>query len=1428
MFPFNQLRRKVSRGNRGVNRARPSSVGRRRLRLGSEPLEDRRMMSVFATDIQWTNEGDDNFEVFGDNAQAARDVVNAALAMWEKVINDFDPLVNEAENRYEIEISADDLAAPRLGQAGLDSIDGDGKPREGFLVLDVDANGGGWFMDPTPFENSEFDTLLGSSAAIATTGPASMTTDMFSVVLHEVGHQMGIKSDEDLAIWQNGFLTDTGLTDPNDSTTTLFTANMPFNPTLGLTAGGGLHTYTGASVGGLPTHPNDLMNPSIGSGARRLVSNLDASILGWAYGYSMQPPSDILNGSFLINLDANGVLTLNGDPGGSFGDDFQISRSGDNLAVQVNVTDVLVPFDQVQSIQINALNNDDDVYIQFFGGDPVPIGGITVNGGGGDDLLSFSDGTANGDSYALLGDGIFLGGSVDGIVGHNSIEKITIDAGGGADEITVTDAAAIGDAEELWIRAEGGQDTIHLSIPSNLQKVSVEGDEDQDFINVERVTGATDLNVYGGKGNDFLFVSQDAHDLDKIKGDVSIFGSEDEDQLFIYDDNDNSDNVYNLEPGVVHRNSDLSIYYGGDNPGAMEHLYLFTSQGNNDVDMTGTNAMTEVVIEAGDGDDAFGIDSNGAQHSGVVNDVKSKVTINAGGGNDALRLVDTGDSTSDMLTFTENSIGATTGDSFFGPGGSLDYTGFTTIDIDMGRPSDQILVKSTATGGTVHINGGLGSDAFRVSSLDEDEDPSGKNRIGNANSIKGHLILHGGTEGAVGNDGINTLLIDDSTDDSGDQGTVTDTEIGGASGDNLFGAGGHVTYLNFATMTIWAGKGDDFLNVQGTHEGTATTIRGNDGDDRMTVDSNGDAAGGTADKIVSSLLMQGFNGSDRVVVADSEDVSADMTTITESQVGAAESVTLFGVGGRLTYGSLEQLTINGGAGGNTYHVLATHVGTTTELNTGFGADTVRVDSIPATAGGTLEGVKSSLVINGLGGPDTLLLEDTNDATPDQFSLTDGTLSAKGSDNLFGPGGRLFYDDLEALGLVAGSGGNLIYVEGTGAATLINAGLANDLVIVDSNAAAPGGDVNGVLHPLALNGGGGVNALRMEDGDDTGGNEVTVTANTVGAAASDTYFGPGGRMAYSGFSSVGVTTGKGNDRFHVEATNPGTETTLVAGEGDNGIFIDSNGGATGGTVNGVRSLLQVVAGAGTSSLWLEDSSDVTPDFVHFMPTAARQGSVGVGDNFFDAGGSLKYDGVSVIHVQMGDTTGDTLFVVPSPTLDGTKLEIDGNNPNALPGDTLNVDLAGVAAPVHLIGDTGSGLFVSNDHATINYQEIETVNSLGQAPLEQLLGDTNGDDMVDLQDLNNVRNNFGQSGPGVQGDTDFDGDVDLNDLNNVRNGFGNSSSSPAPEELLASDQASFARRKAGNGALDLSAVDAVFARAYAPRSHAAATFLRVGRH
>ncbi len=63
---------------------------------------------------------------------------------------------------------------------------------------------------------------------------------------------------------------------------------------------------------------------------------------------------------------------------------------------------------------------------------------------------------------------------------------------------------------------------------------------------------------------------------------------------------------------------------------------------------------------------------------------------------------------------------------------------------------------------------------------------------------------------------------------------------------------------------------------------------------------------------------------------------------------------------------------------------------------------------------------------------------------------------------------------------------------------------------------------------------------------------------------------------------------------------------------------------------------------------------------------------------------------------------------------------------------------------------------------------------------LAGDTNGDNRVDLEDLNAVRNNFGAAGVDVAGDANGDALVDLSDLNLVRNNFGASlPGAPVPE-------------------------------------------------
>jgi hypothetical protein len=68
------------------------------------------------------------------------------------------------------------MAGPILGMSGT-----------GEIRLDSDGAGYGWFIDSTPGEDSEFGANGG--------GAAEGRIDALSVLMHELGHQIGLADD---------------------------------------------------------------------------------------------------------------------------------------------------------------------------------------------------------------------------------------------------------------------------------------------------------------------------------------------------------------------------------------------------------------------------------------------------------------------------------------------------------------------------------------------------------------------------------------------------------------------------------------------------------------------------------------------------------------------------------------------------------------------------------------------------------------------------------------------------------------------------------------------------------------------------------------------------------------------------------------------------------------------------------------------------------------------------------------------------------------------------------------------------------------------------------------------------------------------------------------------------------------------------------
>ena len=63
---------------------------------------------------------------------------------------------------------------------------------DGRVLLDGDAAGQGWFLDPTPFDDGEFLRAgTGFAGARAAAGPEGM--DLLSVLMHEFGHVLGLE-----------------------------------------------------------------------------------------------------------------------------------------------------------------------------------------------------------------------------------------------------------------------------------------------------------------------------------------------------------------------------------------------------------------------------------------------------------------------------------------------------------------------------------------------------------------------------------------------------------------------------------------------------------------------------------------------------------------------------------------------------------------------------------------------------------------------------------------------------------------------------------------------------------------------------------------------------------------------------------------------------------------------------------------------------------------------------------------------------------------------------------------------------------------------------------------------------------------------------------------------------------------------------------
>jgi hypothetical protein len=280
-----------------------------------EYLEDRTLPST----IVWGNRGGlgsdtDNFNaVFGSQATAARTEVDAALSYWQNAIQNFNYADGSNSFRLTISVNPNNHSNDAMTLPGL-LTDGQGKPKAALIRLGAgtDGHGGGYFIDPTPYDSSEYQRGINTYAADASRGtPAWGGADLLTLVLHETMHAVGLNADPREAFQQNlhGYLRSTGQADGADSPGSLFTFTGPdvrglFTSDDGDSADLGRATHLarpGNSYTDPATHVTytggwDVLNPIYYLGRRMLVSPTDVLVLEDAYGYTANMPGTLTSG----------------------------------------------------------------------------------------------------------------------------------------------------------------------------------------------------------------------------------------------------------------------------------------------------------------------------------------------------------------------------------------------------------------------------------------------------------------------------------------------------------------------------------------------------------------------------------------------------------------------------------------------------------------------------------------------------------------------------------------------------------------------------------------------------------------------------------------------------------------------------------------------------------------------------------------------------------------------------------------------------------------------------------------------------------------------------------------------------------------------------------------------------------------------------
>jgi hypothetical protein len=1317
-----------------------------------------------ATSIVWANRGQasDNFAAtFGASAGVARNVVDAALFDWQRIITSWNRSDGSVSLQVNVSISGN---AGFGGAAAPDATaPADGKPRTGGITIGAgtitaDPNDdNNWYLDPEPDDFAEFNTAVINAFAGRGNGLGS---DFYSVVIAELTHVLGLVSDKNnggggyQGYLLENFATNTGIPDNAEGggNGRFYVFDGPtvdhlmtgYNSGDQNAASWGNVVHTAGGAGNINFNnrnwrgAEDTGNASYSVNERTEPSWVMAHVLADAYGYSIEDPA--LFGTFYANLnETTNDLVVRGGAGTS-ADNITVEMDGAQIVVSIDVGDDVpgtgaVPGAGDLPAFVSRFNSGeiDQIVIEAGGGNDVILlnsieGGVpvTVNAGDGDDQ-------------------IFVGaGDIDGAV----FSAVTFNGDAGSDTITFNDAGDAGN-DSYTFTATTFAKGLPVFTYGTMERANLIANDGSNTINLNATAATTTYDIEAGNGTDTINIANG--DLATVPSSLIVDGEAGTDAIVIRDTTSTAADTLTLGAGGTLDSARLGLLTYSNS----ESMTFNHGTGQTTLNLHAHGGLSSITANMGGGNDTVRVGNGDAGAN-----LGSAITITANGqaGVDTIVFNDTANANAatDVVSVTSTSVDRP-------QFGTLAFATMEGVQVDTGTGASAVTVSSTTA--PLALNTGNGNDTVT---------------LGNLDSLAGGITFEAGA-------GSDSIAVNDAISADPDVYTVTFNSV-------TRGGFGGVSYDDLESLSVSAGSAADTININSTDTGCATTVSGGGGSDTISVAS----ASNNLSNVRGALTIFAAAGTDGLTFYDANHVAHDAYTLTPTSL--ARNL-LAGA----TYSGIESLELRAGSGNNTINVPSTVANVATSVLGGGGADTLQLAS---GGGGDLAAIVSAVAFDGQAGGDAVTLNDALGTGVGAYTITPTSFQRNAV-------ALVSYANVEGLTLNATAGASVFDIDSTPGELTINGGAGADTFRVND---PPGGPVH-LLGDAPTSGGGDTLELSGNAADTgtytpdiatPGRGVVTYNAQSIDFQGLE---GTGAVVLASGFGSFALVTPNSSDSVtigaHAVADNLVTGTsggvgfaslgisnlgqfTLDTGANDGASPNDAATIASAGYVASPAGTFRYTGGAGQDALTVQGGS-----LTFNSDLGAGTANLLLNVNSDNAGTAAVAFGASQRLAALVLGTGGAAQVLPngarvlrtnSLTLNGT-LDLTNNG--------MIVDHAG-ASPINTIAArltsgyaggawNGAGIHSSTAAATaqraLGYGESSALFAtfpamfMGQSVDDTSVlvrytryGDVNLDQTVNLTDFNRLAAGFGTPGRWSAGNFNYDATVNLQDFNLLAANFG----------------------------------------------------------